>query len=39
MDVFDYGAIIIFISAEDDNMGKFLSANQMFYDAMGYTDK
>ena len=31
MDVFDAGAIIIFISAEDDSIGSVLNANSMFY--------
>jgi PAS domain-containing protein len=36
MDVFDLGAVIIFISAEEDSLGKVLSANEMFFLAFGY---
>jgi len=36
MDVFDQGAIIIFISAEDDSIGNVLNANEMFFAAFGY---
>ena len=31
MGVFDQGAVIMFISAEDDEIGKFLNANEMFF--------
>ena len=36
MGVFDQGAVIMFISAEDDEIGKFLNANEMFFTAFGY---
>ena len=36
MDVFDQGAIIIFISAEDDGIGSILNANEMFFKAFSY---
>ena len=39
MDVFDEGAIIIFISAEDDSLGKFIGANEIFFEALGYKDE
>lgn len=37
MDVFDYGAVIIFISAELESIGDLLSANEMFFLAFGWT--
>ena len=37
MNVFDYGAVIIFISAELESIGDILSANEMFFKAFGYT--
>ena len=36
MDVFDLGAVIIFISAEEESLGRVLSANEMFFLAFGY---
>ena len=36
MDVFDEGAIIIFISAEEASIGEILSANNLFFKAFGY---
>ena len=36
MDVFDQGAIIIFISAEDDTIGNIINANEMFFKVFGY---
>ena len=38
MDVFDLGAVIIFISAEEESLGKLLSANEMFFLAFGYDE-
>ena len=39
MDVFDQDAVIIFISADDTDgsIGRFITANKMFYAALGYT--
>ncbi len=38
MDVFDLGAVIIFISAEEESLGRVLSANEMFFLAFGWDD-